>query len=264
MGIPRLDGRTIEMADRMDAQKVAVINRTMAERFWPGADPIGRTIRTFNLPPWLVVGVVDDVNQRSLATPPVEEMYVPHEQLEWLVPMFTVVRVRGDDPMSAAPAIRDAIRAVEPETAISSLETYDAVLGRSAGITRFLTLLLGSFAGLALTLGAVGVYGVTAFTTARRIPEFGVRLALGASRRSVLETALFSSMRPVVAGVFVGCLAAAAGAGVIRSQLFGVQPRDPVTFVAVPLLLGLVGVAAILVPAWRAARLDPVTVLRTE
>jgi putative ABC transport system permease protein len=264
MGIPRLDGRSIEMSDRMDAQHVAVINRTMAERFWPGADPIGRTIRTFNLPPWFVVGVVDDVKQRSLATPPVEEMYVPHEQLEWLVPMFMVVRVRGDDPMSAAPAIRDAIRAVEPETAISSLETYDAVLGRSAGMTRFLTLLLGSFAGLALALGAVGVYGVTAFTTARRIPEFGVRLALGASRRSVLETALFSSMRPVVGGVFVGCLAAAAGAGVIRSQLFGVQPRDPVTFVAVPLLLGLVGVAAILVPAWRAARLDPVTVLRTE
>jgi predicted permease len=264
MGIQSVQGRTIEPADRMDGQHVAVINRALADRFWPGQDPTGRSIRTFDLAPWTVIGVVDNVNQRSLADPPVDEMYVPHEQLEWLVPMFTVVRVRGDDPMAAAPAIRDAIRSVEAETAIAQLETYESVLGRSAAMTRFITLLLGFFGLLALLLGAVGVYGVTAFTTARRFPEFGVRLALGASRRSVLESALYRSMRPVFAGVLFGSLAALAAAGVIRSQLFGVQARDPVTFVLVPVLLGMVGVVAILAPAWKASRLDPVTVLRTE
>jgi putative ABC transport system permease protein len=264
MGIRRMQGRTIEPDDRMAGQHVTVINRALADRFWPGQDPIGRSIRIFDLAPWTVVGVVDNVNQRSLADPPVEEMYVPHTQLDWHVPMFTVVRIRGDDPMAAAPAVRDAILSVEPETAIAQLETYDAVLGRSAAMTRFITMLLGFFGLVALLLGAVGVYGVTAFTTARRIPEFGVRLALGASRTSVLEAALFRSMRPVVAGIFFGSLAALAAAGVIRSQLFGVQARDPVTFVLVPVLLGIVGVIAIIAPAWKASRLDPVTVLRTE
>jgi predicted permease len=265
MGIRHIRGRLIEPVDRMDAQHVTVINRAMAERFWPGQDPIGRSIRTFdNQAPWLVIGVVDNVNQRSLADPSVEEMYVPHEQLEWLVPMFTVVRVRGDDPMAAAVAVRDAIRTVETETAVAQLETYDELLGRSAAMTRFVTLLLAFFGLLALLLGAVGVYGVTAFTTARRFPEFGVRLALGASRRSVLESALYRSMRPVFAGVFFGSLAALAAAGVLRSQLFGVEARDPVTFLLVPVLLGIVGMSAILAPAWKASRLDPVTVLRTE
>jgi putative ABC transport system permease protein len=138
------------------------------------------------------------------------------------------------------------------------------VLGRSAASRRFVALLLGFFGIVALLLGAVGVYGVTAFTTARRVPEFGVRMALGASSRSVLESALFRSIQPVLGGIAAGCVIAAAAAGVLRTQLFGIGPRDPVTFLVVPLLLGLVGVAAILVPAWKAARLDPVTVLRSE
>lgn len=265
MGIRLVNGRAIEPGDRMQTQHVAVINRSMADRFWPGADPIGRMVGTFaNLDPWQVVGVVENVNQQSLDTPPVEEMYVSNEQLDWVVPLFTVIRVRGADPMRIAGSIRDAIWSVEPQTAISSFETYDSVLGRSAASRRFVTLLLGFFGLLALLLGAVGVYGVTAFTTARRVPEFGVRMALGASSRSVLESALFRSLGPVLVGIVAGSAIAAAGAGVLRSQLFGVGPRDPITFLIVPVLLGLVGVAAILVPAWKAARLDPVTVLRTE
>lgn len=138
------------------------------------------------------------------------------------------------------------------------------MIGRSAATTRFLTLLLGFFGLLALVLGAVGVYGVTAYTVERRIPEFGLRLALGASHGSVPVDAFAGAIWPVIAGIAAGMLSAAAAAGFVESLLFGVAPRDPLTFTGVPILLFMVAVGAILLPAWRATRVDPLSVLRTE
>lgn len=265
MRIPLMQGRTISRIDLPSSQRVAVVNSAFVNRYWPDANPIGRTIRIFSPDgdDFTIVGVVGDVNQSALDIAPRPEMYVANEQSAWLVPMYLVVRVAGD-PMRLAPAIRDAIRAVEPETAISGLELFTSVIGRSAATTRFLTLLLGLFGLLALVLGGVGVYGVTAYTVERRVPEFGVRLALGASHRSVLLAAFAGAIWPVIAGITAGILSAAVAAGFVESMLFGVAPRDPLTFAGVPILLFLVAMGAILLPAWRATRVDPLSVLKTE
>jgi putative ABC transport system permease protein len=264
--IPLLGGRTLSHEDRAAAPKAAVVNRAFAEELWPGKEPIGRQVRIFSATndPWRVVGVVGDVHQRALDVSPRPEMYVVDEQLGWDVTLSLMVRVRGDDPLRLAPTLRQLIWQLDDETAIADLDTMDHVIGDSAATVRFVTLLLGAFGLLALALGAVGVYGVTATTVARRTGEFGVRVALGAMRRQILGSALVRGLVPVAAGVAVGTVAAAFGTRLLRELLFGVEPHDPLTFAAVVVLLGLVGVGAILVPAWRATRVDPAEVLRAE
>jgi len=265
--IPLLRGRSLEPADRADAPRVAVINRTMAEQFWPGQNPIGRTVRSFSptASPYTIVGVVGDVHQRALDQPPRPEWYVPQEQLAWEASLFLAVRFRDpDNVIRHAAAIRDAVWSVDRDAPVSGIESLDNVIGRSAATTRFLTFLLVFFAALALTLGAVGVFGVTAWTVARRAPEFGVRLALGASRRHVLATAVLRGITPIAIGLGAGLSAAILATRLLESLLFGVRPADPLTFIAVALLLALVATAALVAPAWRATRIDPLAVLRSD
>jgi len=266
MRIPRLRGRTVGEDDRAEAPRAAVVNRTFAEQFWPGEDPIGKEVRIFSddSDPWRVIGVVADVHQRALDVEPRPEIYVPDRQLGWDVTLSLIVRVRGDDPLRAAPTLRELVWQIDDETAIADLDTMQRVVGESAATARFLALLLGSFGVLALVLGAVGVYGVTAYTVARREGEFGVRLALGAVKRQIMGSALGRGLLPVAAGIAVGVTAATFGTRVLGDLLFGVEPGDPLTSAAVALLLGLVGLGATLVPAWRATRLDPAEVLRAE
>jgi putative ABC transport system permease protein len=264
--IPLLRGRALADDDRADAPKAAVVNHAFADRFWPGRDPIGREVRIFSdgNAPWRVVGVVGDVHQSALDAAPQPEMYVDNEQLGWDVTLYLMVRVRGEDPLRLAPTLRQVIWQIDDQTAIAGLDSMDRVIGASAATARFLALLLGSFALLALVLSAVGVYGVTAYTVARRRGEFGVRVALGAAKRQIVGAALRRGLLPVAAGVAVGAAAASLGSRLLRGLLFGVEPGDPPTFLAVVLLLGLVGIAATVIPAWRATRLDPATVLRAQ
>jgi ABC-type antimicrobial peptide transport system permease subunit len=166
--------------------------------------------------------------------------------------------------MEHAAALKQAVWAVDRDVPVRGLDELAQVFGNSAATTRFLALVLSSFGALALALGAIGVFGVTAFTVGRRTPEFGVRVALGASRTGVLRTALATCALPVGIGVVAGLAAAAASSRALRSVLFDVEPSDPATFVSVAATLVVVALLASLLPAWRASRVDPVRVLGSE
>jgi putative ABC transport system permease protein len=267
VGMHLLAGRGLADSDNSDAEKVVVVNQTFVDRYWPGIDPIGRTVRTFSsgATPYRVVGVVDDVRQHGLAAEPRPEMYFTHTQWGWNMSFWVVAKMEGPGaPLAHAQDLKQAVWAVDPDVPITGLEELATVFGRSAATTRFLAMILTAFGVLALALGAVGVFGVTAYTVSRRTPEFGVRVALGSSRRGVLVTALTTSLAPVTGGLGVGLLAAAGASGALRTALFGIEPSDPVTYLGVGGLLLAVAVLASLVPAIRASRVDPLTALRAD
>jgi putative exporter of polyketide antibiotics len=194
-------------------------------------------------------------------------MYLSHEQVPWnQMSMWVLARVRPAEggPTSYAAALRDAAWSVDPEVPITGMAHLADVLVETTRGTRFLTLLLSAFGALALALCAVGVFGVTAYSSGRRRAEFGVRLALGSSRTSILRSAVLRSLSPVLGGLVIGLLAAALGSGLLESALFGVTASDPITFVAVTLVMAVTAVLASVIPAWRATRVDPVRVLASE
>ena len=269
--IPLLQGRRIRETDRLDAPRVLLVNQALARRYWPGDDPVGRKIRLFGADgdPRTVVGVVGDVHQHGLDLEPRAEMYFPHAQQEWQVPLWLVARVeRGDstalDPTSLANAVRSAIWRVDPNVPVSELAPMDAIVGRSAASTRFVTSLLAAFGLLAMLLGTIGVYGVTAYAVSRRKPEIAVRMALGATRGAVLRSAFLRAMVPVAAGLGVGAVGAGVVTRFLDSLLFGIGARDPLTFVGVLALLVATAAGAVLLPAFRASSLDPMRTLREE
>lgn len=267
VGLRPLRGRLLTDADGEGGEKVMLVNQAFVDRFWPGQDPIGRSVRTLSSQndPYRVVGVVGNVRQHGLAREPRPEMYLTPREWVYNVGLWVVVKLRdARSPMGHAAVIQEAIWSVDSDVPITGLQELGAVYDRSAATTRFLTLVLGSFGALALLLGAIGVFGVTSYVVARRVPEFGVRLALGSSRRGVLASALFTCALPVAMGLFVGLAAAAGSTKVLGSVLFDIEPSDPATFVAVAATLIAVALLASLLPAWRASRVDPVRVLSAE
>ncbi|MDX1493523.1 MAG: ABC transporter permease, partial [Longimicrobiales bacterium] len=218
--IPVVSGRPLEATDRADAEPVVVVNRSFVQRFWPGEDPLGRTVRIFSQQgaAYRVVGVVEDVRQFGPAMDPAPEMYFSHAQVPWDgMPMWILARVRTGDPEALARAVQEAVWEIDPAVPVSATASLEEILDESTGTTRFLTWLLSSFGLLALLLCAVGVFGVTAYTSGRRKPEFGVRLALGSSRRLVVLAGISRSFGPVVAGLAVGMAGAASSASLLRS-----------------------------------------------
>ncbi|GMV05954.1 MAG: hypothetical protein AMXMBFR53_22310 [Gemmatimonadota bacterium] len=267
VGIPVAQGRALLPSDDAGAEKVVVVNQAFVDRFWPGADPLARSLRIMgaNNDPHRVVGVVGDVRQHGLGREPRPEMYFAHRQLAWNASFWIMARMRpGVDPLEQAASVQEAAWSVDPDVPVSGMDELSRVFGASAATTRFLAGVLGVFGALALLLGAVGVFGVTTFTVGRRTPEFGVRIALGASRGEVLGSALGGSLVPVAVGLAVGLAGAAASAGALASVLYEVEPSDPATYAGVALTLLLVATLASLLPAWRASRLDPVSVLNGE
>jgi len=267
--MPLRAGRPISTADVEGAEPVAVVNETFVTRFWPGEAAIGKTLSIFTRDGtrYRVVGVAADVHQHGLDLDPLPEMYLSHEQVPWnQMSMWVLARVRPAEggPTSYAAALRDAAWSVDPEVPITGMAHLADVLVETTRGTRFLTLLLSAFGALALALCAVGVFGVTAYSSGRRRAEFGVRLALGSSRTSILRSAVLRSLSPVLGGLVIGLLAAALGSGLLESALFGVTASDPITFVAVTLVMAVTAVLASVIPAWRATRVDPVRVLASE
>jgi predicted permease len=267
LGVPLLRGRSVAAtdppagADPVSRSLVVVVNQTFAREAFRGADPIGRVIRMYDYQ-GTVVGVVGDVRQRALETPPVPTIYVPIQQVPRRAMTF-VIRAPGD-PVRLAPAAQAAIREVDSRQAISEITPLEAVMHGSIARPRFFTALLTGFAGLAIALAMVGIYAVLAFAVQQRTREIGIRMALGADRGGTLRLVLLQGMTPVLAGVAAGLLAAAGLTRVMTGILFEIRPFDPGTYGLVALAVTMVALLACWIPGHRATQVAPVEALRYE
>jgi putative ABC transport system permease protein len=245
-----------------------LINRRFAEQYWPGEDAIGRRLKVGPLDSpnaWLtVVGVVGDVRQTGLYEQKLE-FYVPYaqERRSFMAPRDLVVRSKRDPAVIAA-AVRNAVWSVDKDQPVSNVRTLDQVFAAAISQERFQALMLGLFAALALLLACVGLYGVISYAVVQRTHEIGVRMALGAQPLDVLRLVIRQGMTLTLAGLVVGIVAGTLVTRVLSDLLFGVTPRDPLTFAGVPVLLLVVAFFACYIPARRATRIDPLTALRVE
>jgi len=268
MGIPLQRGRFFEAHDSADSQKVVLVNRRLAQQFWPNEDPIGKRLKVGPVDSpnqWLTIaGVVGDVRQTSIYDQKME-FYVPYAQeyRAFMAPRDLVLRTKGD-AASLAGAVRQAVWAVDKDQPVSNVRTMDQVFAAAISQERFQALLLGLFAALALVLACVGLYGVISYSVAQRTHEIGVRMALGAQPRDVLKLVIRQGMLLTFAGLVVGIAAGAMVTRVLSDMLFGVTARDPLTFIGAPVLLLLVAFLACYIPARRATRIDPLVALRYE
>jgi predicted permease len=269
MRIPVVRGRGFLESDHREAVPVVLVNETLARIFYPGQDPIGRRIRVCcgDDVPWAeVVGVVADVKQAGLDAPAGTELYFPMSQAtaaRGVVPRTMNVAVRTSGvPEAVAPAVRQTIGELDGTLPLAGLRSMEAVLAGARARPRFQTLVLGGFAALALTLAAVGTYGVMSYSVAQRAREVGIRMALGAQGGTVLGLVLRQGLLVTGTGIAIGMVGALGLSGVLRSLLFEVPPRDAVTFLVVPGILALTSVLALWIPARRATRVNPVEVLR--
>jgi len=268
MGIPLVEGRAFGLGDDASGTPVALVNETLAKRYYPDLSPIGRRIRPMGAPFWLtIVGVVRDVKQGGLAEATGTELYFNNPQVaaagQAQRSMNVVVRT-SRPPLSLSSEVRAAVRDLDPALPLARLQTMEQNVGETIQRPRFLTRLLGVFAALALVLAAVGTYGVLSYAVAERSHEIGIRMAMGARAGDVQGMVLKSGLALAGAGLVLGVLGAIGATRLMRSLLFGVSTTDVTTFLIAPVVLALVGVAACLIPAYRATRVDPAVVLRQE
>jgi predicted permease len=263
MHIPLLRGRLIDGRDHADAPRVLVVNKALADQYWPNHDPIGQRVKAGPDPdgPWLlIIGVVDNIRRRNVRIPPEPEVYYPMTQDVTRNPTY-VVGI-SSDPAPVLAAIRSTLRAIDAEIPLGNLRPLNDVVDGALRQPRFLSALLSLFGGLALVLAGVGIYGVIAFLVAERRREIGVRLALGAQSGRVLRETLWRGMRPVLAGLGIGLVAAVLAGRVARSLFYEVDAVDPLSLGAATGVLLLAGIAGSLLPARRAASVEPGVVLR--
>jgi putative ABC transport system permease protein len=270
MGMRLVRGRFLDSTDVADGAQVIAINQTLAREYFPDQDPIGQRIRVGrDTTLWrTIVGVIGDVHHNSLITPVKRKWFVPHAQWarSYSLPrraMTLVVRTRAD-PLAALGPVDNVIHRIDPNLTLSQVATLGTVLAGATREQRFTMALMSGFATLALALAAIGIYGVISYTVSQRTREIGIRLALGAQPSRVRSLILRQGLAPAVIGVGAGLLAAAGLARFLRSVLYGVAPLDPLTFVTWPLVLLVVAATAVLLPAARASRVEPVEVLRGE
>jgi putative ABC transport system permease protein len=275
--IPVVRGRAFTDRDTGGAPNVAIINQAMAKQYWPNADPLADRITIAKGLPELadptrqIVGIVGDVRAGGLSQDPPPTMYIPWAQLPdahnanlaGITPLAWIVRTRGE-PYSLSSAIQTELRQASGGLPVARPRTMDEVVTQSTARSDFNMLLLTIFAGSALLLAAIGIYGLMAYSVQQRTQEIGIRLALGAEPQTVRNMVIRQGMSVALVGVAIGIASAFGLTRLIASFLFGVAARDPVVFVAVPLLLSAVALAGVWLPARRAARVDPVIALRTE
>jgi putative ABC transport system permease protein len=274
MGIPLLEGRPFGPEDRMDSQPVALISQSMARQFWPGQDAIGKRIRWGVYAPWqTIVGIVGDVNDAPPGQPVRPHVYRPY----WQIPdHFFRNDISGDvralylalrtqlDPASLTSAVVGQVHSLDPDLAVTDIRTMTQATSSSVAGPKFNTFLLSVFAGVALFLAAIGIYGVLAYTVVQQTHEIGIRMALGAERSDVVKLVVGQGFKLALIGAGIGMVGALALTRFLTSLLYGVKPADPVTFVTVSLVLIAVALLACYIPARRAAKVDPMVALRYE
>jgi putative ABC transport system permease protein len=265
LGIPLLHGRNFSDAEQREAKRVLLINEALAHQYFPGQDPIGQRldVNMFDTPtPAEIIGVVGNVRYDSLVDEAPPAVYFPHPDLTYSF-MTLVVRTDGD-PAAIAPAIQREIRGLDPNQPVSDVRTMNQVMSEWVARSRFNTLLLGLFAGLATLLSAVGIFGVMNYSVALRTRELGLRLAIGAQPRQVLLLVLRQGLGLTIVGVVLGLAAAFGLTRLLSGLLFGVAAVDVPTFASISLLLVIVSLLACYLPARRAMRIDPLSALRYE
>jgi putative ABC transport system permease protein len=273
MGVPLLAGRAFTDDDREGGAPVVIVSRGLARQAFPDRDPLGRYLLVRDTPtgfrPMQIVGVVGDVRHTSLEADAEPHVYLPYHQthrdpLVWLTQnQFLVVRTMGA-PLAMAEAVRRELQAVDSTVAAADIRASGYYLDAATAARRFSLELLGGFAGLALVMAAIGIYGVVSYTVAQRTREIGVRIALGAEMRDIVGMVLGEGVKRTVVGVGLGLAGALAASHAVRGLLYGVGATDPVTYAAVIALLLGVTIVACLLPAWRAARVSPLVALRGD
>jgi putative ABC transport system permease protein len=270
MGIPLRRGRYFSESDNEKSMPVAIINETMARQYWPGEDAVGKRFKIGDPDspvPWImVVGIVADVRQMGMDAQVKAEMYLPYRQMtthSFFAPRDLVVRT-SVEPMSVVTAARREIHAIDPDQPVSNIRTMEGVLDEEIGQRRLRMTLVAIFAGLALLLASLGIYGVLSYFVVQHTREIGVRMALGAASSDIIKLVLRQGMRLTMAGLGAGLLASLALTRLMEGLLHGVGATDPLTFIAVTLLLAGVALVACYLPARRAAKVDPMVALRWE
>ena len=265
LGIPLQTGRDFNDGDGSDKPPVAVVNEALVRKSLPGENPIGRTVFCLfdSAQPRTIIGVAGDVRERGPAREAMPECYIPYRQHAFNGPALSVVVRTAGDPIGLEDTLRRVANKTSP-TVPMKFTTMETMLSRDMATPRFRTLLFALFAGLAVCLAMTGIYGVMAYTSGLRSNEFGLRMALGASRGSVLRLVLRQALILVSIGVAIGLAIALGVSRLFTSVLFEVKPTDPLTFIAVSLILITVALVASYIPARRATRVDPMTALRWE
>lgn len=265
MGIPLLSGRAFNEFDREDAKRVVIVSRRTAAEFWPNLNPIGKRITIEDPPKWLeVVGVVGDVRTWDLSEEPWNEIYVPVLQDPPTLAFLIVEAENAVHPSTLAVDVQSAVHTIDQNEPVSSIRGMDEILAESTGDPRFRTLLLGIFSSLALSLAAVGIYGIMAHSVTNRTREIGIRMALGAQRRDVLRMILLRGVKLTIAGTILGLSGGIALTRFLSEFLYGITALDPTTFVAAWFVLLVVALVATYIPARRATRVSPIVALRYQ
>jgi len=277
MGIPLLNGRELLATDSARSPLVGVINRSMAQKYWPDENPIGRTIsasRCFEVstpkgssvqckPQDLeIVGIVGDVRQLGLDVPPYPELFIPYTQ--WPANEMALVLRTGSETSSLIPAAKKEIGRVDPDQPVTDIKTMDELVSTEASGRRFVLQLIGAFAAIALVLAAVGIYGVVSYATRQRTHEIGIRMAIGARGQQIWWLIAGQNAQWLLVGITIGVASALALTRLLAAYLYAVRPTDPLTFVAVAVLLLAVALLAVYIPARRATKVEPMEALRYE
>lgn len=265
MEVPLLAGRNFSLFDTYKTKPVAVIDQTLAQRYWPGESPLGQELKFAfgrGLQGLTIVGVAGDIKSDGFEAPSVPHIYV---SLGQFAPVNAVVFLRSTaDAEHLGEAVRQQVASVNPNVPVHSISSMDQIIARSVADRRFALQLLGVFAAVALLLAAIGIYGVMSYSASQRAHEIGVRIALGAQRRHILRMALGEGMSLVAIGLALGLTASAVATRFVRAMLFNVSPFDPATFTAISVVLAAVALLACYIPARRATQVDPLTALRDE